>query len=158
MHLPKFLIVLFFLLFPFCSTYSQMSCMNETINDSLIKYLISIKEIDTIFSKDYKYYRDAIYVVPITEFIDKENHKQIGVYRFGTNSDHGKEYVFILNAKIEILSGTSEDDIYKLINFFEGKTSYFNNENILFCLKKVLEIMKENKSSKIYQLPEPTEK
>lgn len=122
-----------------------MSCLNDSINDSLIKYLISIKEIDTIFSKDFNYYKDAIYVVPIVEFIDKDNLKHVGVYRFGQDSFHGKEYILILDTQMEILTGKIEEDINKLITFFEGRTRYFNVENVLFCFKKVLVITNENK-------------
>ena len=128
--------------------------MGNKLNTKLFiipKYLIKIKDIDTIQNKNIKYYYNGIHFVALSEYINPKTKSKIGVYRFGANSCHTNEYIFILNNnKIKILNDSINNNICDLLTFFENNINYFQKANIIFCLKKTIEIDKEAKSEKVY--------
>ena len=124
-----------------------MFSQTTSVRDSIIKYLIHVSEIDTICSGKISYYYDGIYIVPIKEC--KTN--VIGIYRFGANTDHGNEFVCIINGtQITILKGSIEEDIKPILDFFDENKGCFKNDDIVHCLKEIIEIYESNNSQKVY--------
>ncbi len=123
-------------------SFSQYSMMK----DSLIKFLIAVEELDTIHGgNSIKYYRDAIHIVTI----QKCNTNHTGIYQFGANTDHGNEFVVIVQKdQMKILTGPFENDIEEILNFFDEYKSCFIIGDLARCLRIFIDINNRNKCRK----------
>ena len=110
---------------------------NKKIDLQLIKFLIQNKELD-LEGLDSSKLQGFIHKTPLVKCGINES----GIYTFGTNSAHSDTYIFILNSAntIEILTGSLEEDLNKVIAFLDDKKCVANKNTILECIKEILKI------------------